>query len=90
VNAGHARSVHGVMVRGAEDLLAEPVTDEAASSFEAFFTSEQTRLLQGVYLLTGNVQEAEEIVQDTLLRSGSDGIACGRWTNRSATSTGQP
>jgi RNA polymerase sigma factor (sigma-70 family) len=67
VNAGHARSVHGVMVRGAEDLLAEPVTDEAAFSFEAFFTSEQTRLLRAVYLLTGNVQEAEEIVQETFM-----------------------
>jgi DNA-directed RNA polymerase specialized sigma24 family protein len=55
------------MVHGAEDLLAEPVTDEAASSFEVFFASEQTRLLRAVYLLTGNVQEAEEIVQDTFM-----------------------
>jgi RNA polymerase sigma factor (sigma-70 family) len=55
------------MVRRLEELLAEPVTDEAASSFEAFFASEHVRLLRAVYLLTGNVQEAEEIVQDTFM-----------------------
>jgi RNA polymerase sigma factor (sigma-70 family) len=50
-----------------EELLAEPFAEEAASSFEGFFASEQTRLLRAVYLLTGNVQEAEEIVQDAFL-----------------------
>ena len=67
MNVRHAPGVHDAMVHAVEELLAEPVTDEAAASFEGFFASEQTRLLRAVYLLTGNVQEAEEIVQDAFM-----------------------
>ncbi len=37
------------------------------ASFEAFFEAEHARLLRAMYLVTGNRQEAEEIVQDSFL-----------------------
>ena len=36
-------------------------------SFETFFEAEHPRLLRALYLLTGNAQEAEEIMQDTFV-----------------------
>jgi RNA polymerase sigma factor (sigma-70 family) len=36
-------------------------------SFEPFFEAEHTKLLRALYLLTGNAQEAEEIMQDTFV-----------------------
>ena len=39
----------------------------SAASFEAFFEAEQARLLRALYLVTGNVQEAEELMQDAFL-----------------------
>jgi RNA polymerase sigma factor (sigma-70 family) len=43
------------------DRLSEPRT------FEDFFAEERTRLLRALFLLTGNPQEAEEIMQDAFL-----------------------
>jgi RNA polymerase sigma factor (sigma-70 family) len=39
-----------------------------ALSFELFFEAERRRLFRAIYLMTGSVQEAEEIVQDAFLR----------------------
>ncbi len=39
-----------------------------ASSFERFFRDEHERLLRAVFLVCGNAQEAEEIVQDAFLK----------------------
>jgi RNA polymerase sigma factor (sigma-70 family) len=47
--------------------------DEAAAassanrSFEDFFDAERARLLRALYLLTGNREEAEEVLQDAFL-----------------------
>jgi RNA polymerase sigma factor (sigma-70 family) len=38
-----------------------------APSFEAFFEAEHARLLRALYLVTGNVQEAEELMQDAFV-----------------------
>ena len=35
--------------------------------FESFFEGERTRLLRALFLLTGNAQEAEELMQDAFL-----------------------
>lgn len=40
--------------------------DAPPLSFESFY-AERTRLERGVYLLTGNAGEAEEIVQDAFV-----------------------
>ncbi|HLA92260.1 MAG TPA: sigma-70 family RNA polymerase sigma factor [Actinomycetota bacterium] len=37
------------------------------ASFEGFFEAEHARLLRALYLVTGNVQEAEELMQDAFL-----------------------
>lgn len=46
-----------------------PVAGERATplSFETFFEAERTRLLRALYLLTGNAQEAEEVMQDAFV-----------------------
>jgi RNA polymerase sigma factor (sigma-70 family) len=43
------------------DRLSDPLT------FEAFFAEESRRLLRALYLVTGNAQEAEEIMQEAFL-----------------------
>jgi len=50
---------------------ATPVRDEilvAPLSFEDFFEAEQDRLLRIMWLAAGNLQEAEDIVQDAFIR----------------------
>jgi RNA polymerase sigma factor (sigma-70 family) len=37
------------------------------ASFEDFFEAEQPRLLRALYLVTGNLQEAEELMQDAFV-----------------------
>jgi RNA polymerase sigma factor (sigma-70 family) len=37
------------------------------ASFEAFFHAEHERLLRALYLVTGNAQEAEELMQDAFV-----------------------
>ena len=44
-----------------DDPTSEPLT------FEAFFAEERDRLLRALYLVTGNSQEAEEIMQEAFL-----------------------
>lgn len=40
---------------------------EPPRGFETFFAEERARLLRALYLLTGNAEEAEEILQDAFL-----------------------
>jgi RNA polymerase sigma factor (sigma-70 family) len=49
--------------------LAEPNVGSAVRSadFEAFFRVEHARLLRAMFVLTGNQQEAEELMQDAFL-----------------------
>lgn len=58
------------------DRMHEPasaVSDEPAAdapevpSFEAFFEAEHERLFRAMYLVTGNAQEAEELMQDAFV-----------------------
>ena len=42
---------------------------ETAADFETFYRSEQERLFQALYLLTGDRAEADDISQDALLRA---------------------
>ena len=58
------------------DRMHEPasaVSDEPAAdapevpSFEAFFEAEHGRLLRALYLVTGNAEEAEELMQDAFV-----------------------
>ena len=50
--------------------VSEPATaprTEPPVSFEAFFQAEHARLLRALFLVTGNEQEAEELMQEALL-----------------------
>jgi RNA polymerase sigma factor (sigma-70 family) len=40
---------------------------DLSASFEAFFEAERLRLLRALFLVTGNAEEAEEVVQDAFL-----------------------
>lgn len=42
-------------------------TGSGALTFEQFFEAEHERLLRALYLLTGNAEEAEELMQETFL-----------------------
>jgi RNA polymerase sigma-70 factor (ECF subfamily) len=43
-------------------------TDSGAGGFEEFFRAEHARLLRALYLVTGSVEEANEVTQDALVR----------------------
>jgi RNA polymerase sigma factor (sigma-70 family) len=62
MNGTDAGGVHGSM-----DALAtaDPVT--APLTFEEFFEAERRRLLRALIVLTGNPEEAEEVLQDAFL-----------------------
>ncbi|HEY8018983.1 MAG TPA: sigma factor, partial [Actinomycetota bacterium] len=45
----------------------ETVVTAAPAAFEDFFEAERARLLRALYLLTGNAQEAEEVLQDSFM-----------------------
>ena len=45
----------------------DAMTEPTPPSFEAFFEAERSRLLRALFLMTGNVQEAEELMQDAFL-----------------------
>lgn len=45
----------------------ETLTVSAQVSFEDFFEAERRRLLRALYLLTGNAEEAEEVLQDAFV-----------------------
>jgi RNA polymerase sigma factor (sigma-70 family) len=42
-------------------------SDSQPAGFEAFFEHEHTRLLRALYLVSGNLEEAEEVMQDAFL-----------------------
>jgi RNA polymerase sigma factor (sigma-70 family) len=44
-----------------------PAREGASGGFEAFFSDEHPRLLRALYLVTGNEQEAEELMQDAFV-----------------------
>jgi RNA polymerase sigma factor (sigma-70 family) len=44
-----------------------PIDPQGSASFEAFFEAEHSRLLRALFLVTGNRQEAEEIMQDAFV-----------------------
>ena len=46
---------------------AVPPEPALAPSFEAFFEVEHERLVRALYLVTGNAQEAEELMQDAFV-----------------------
>ena len=52
------------------------LTNDAVEPFEEFFELEHVRLFGALCVMTGNRSEAEEIMQDAFLNSGSDGLAC--------------
>src|SRR5262245_14118253 len=46
----------------------DPAPDPpAVASFESFFEAEHDRLLRALYLVTGNAEEAEELMQDAFV-----------------------
>jgi RNA polymerase sigma-70 factor, ECF subfamily len=49
------------------DAAARPDRGARPASFEAFFAAEHARLLRALYLVAGNVEEAEEVTQDAFL-----------------------
>ena len=62
MNGTHAGGVHGpVETTLTTDGAAPPV------AFEAFFEKERVRLLRALYLLTGNREEAEEVLQEAFI-----------------------
>lgn len=62
MNDGGTVGVHGGMDTTTAALaMTEPL------AFEAFFEAERTRLLRALVVLTGNPEEAEEIVQDSFI-----------------------
>src|SRR4029450_2834886 len=46
---------------------AAPEPPPGPASFEAFFEAEHERLLRALYLVTGNAQEAEELMRDAFV-----------------------
>jgi RNA polymerase sigma-70 factor (sigma-E family) len=74
VGVGHVPGV--VTVRDDEDV---PTAVTHAAEFDAFVASCGSRLLRTAYLLVGDAQAAEDLVQDTLLKVWS------RWSRVRAT-----
>jgi RNA polymerase sigma factor (sigma-70 family) len=58
MNGNDASGVHVAM---------ETTVTAAPPAFEDFFDAERARLLRALYLLTGNAQEAEEVLQDAFI-----------------------
>jgi len=58
-----------VRMNESQSAVTEPFTtpERAEDTFEGFFGRNHARLLRGLYLVTGNAQEAEEIMQDAFL-----------------------
>lgn len=55
------------MLRAFMERMEQAEAPAPAPSFEGFFEAERPRLLRAAYLLTGNAEEAEEIVQDAFI-----------------------
>jgi DNA-directed RNA polymerase specialized sigma24 family protein len=54
----------------------------AKRQFENFAAGASETLLRTGYLVTGDAGEAEDLVQETFLRSPGVGARCGRWITR--------
>jgi RNA polymerase sigma factor (sigma-70 family) len=62
MNGTHAGGVHGpVETIVTSDGVKQPV------AFEVFFEAERVRLQRALYLLTGNKEEAEEVLQEAFI-----------------------
>ncbi len=62
MNGTDADGVHGQM-----ETIVTSGTTERAIAFGGFFEAERTRLLRALYLLTGNREEAEEVLQESFI-----------------------
>ena len=60
------RSIHGAM-RAEGEVVQMAVAGSTWASFDAFFEAEHERLFKALYFVTGNRQDAEEIMQDAFL-----------------------
>lgn len=49
------------------DAAARPSRGAPPATFETFFEAEHARLLRALFLVTGNVEEAEEVTQDAFV-----------------------
>ena len=57
--------------------------------FECFAAEASDALFRTGYLMTGDVRDTEDLVQETFLRvAPSGGAGCGRWTIRPPTPAG--
>jgi len=54
-------------VREDRPMAQLPAAEAADAAFEEFFEAERGRLFGALYLMTGSIQDAEEIVQDAFL-----------------------
>lgn len=65
------KSARGAFMEGMDEPASAVSERDAVTpppaTFEAFFEAEHERLLRALYLVTGNVQEAEEIMQDAFV-----------------------
>ena len=62
MNGTDAGGVHGAMETiVTSDVVGQPV------AFEVFFEAERVRLQRALYLLTGNPEEAEEVLQESFI-----------------------
>ena len=65
--SGRSR-IHGVMRAEGEVLLFPTKNVEAWARFDTFFQEEHERLFKALYFVTGNRQDAEELMQDAFLK----------------------
>jgi RNA polymerase sigma factor (sigma-70 family) len=62
--------MNGIEVGGVHGQMGSIVTNEAAAhgiAFDGFFEAERERLLRALFLLTGNREEAEEVLQESFI-----------------------
>jgi RNA polymerase sigma-70 factor (ECF subfamily) len=62
--------MNGTGADGVHAQMETVMTGDAAAhqiSFEGFFEAERSRLLRALYLLTGNREEAEEVLQESFI-----------------------
>lgn len=57
----------GEMNEPASAVSDRPASETASAGFEAFFRTHHVRLLRALFLMTGNEQEAEELMQDSFV-----------------------